>query len=154
MISQTAEYALRAVVYLAENAGGGRTTSEIAAATKVPSAYLSKVLQLLAKGDVVNSQRGLGGGFSLKKPPKKLTVLDIMNAVDPVQRIRECPLQLDAHAVRLCALHHRLDEAAAMLEKIFSKTSVAELMADGKEGNIYTFQVKSKTKPKQSRKAR
>jgi Rrf2 family protein len=139
MISQTAEYALRAVVYLAENLEGGQTTEQIAKATQIPSAYLSKVLQSLGRTSIVQSQRGLGGGFVLKAKPKNLTVLDIVNAVDPIKRITECPLGLDAHAVKLCALHRRLDEASELVERAFKNTTIAEIMADPNANNVYTF---------------
>lgn len=153
MISQTAEYALRAVVYLAENAGIGQTTEQIAKATKIPGPYLSKVLQQLSRARVVQSQRGLGGGFSLRKTADSLSVLDVVNAVDPIERIMECPLGLDAHAVKLCALHRRLDEATALVEKAFGQTTIADLLADPSEGNVYTFPFqKDKVKPQRQRK--
>lgn len=139
MISQTAEYALRAVVFLAENAGIGHTTEQIAAATKVPSPYLAKVLQSLGRAQIVQSQRGLGGGFSLKKTANELTVLDVVNAVDPIERITECPLGLDAHAKKLCPLHTRLDEANALVERAFAQTTISDLISDPSEGNILTF---------------
>ena len=63
MISQTAEYALRAVVFLSMNVDAAFTTQQIAVATKVPAAYLSKVMQSLVRAGLVRSQRGLGGGF-------------------------------------------------------------------------------------------
>ncbi|HEY9681620.1 MAG TPA: Rrf2 family transcriptional regulator [Oculatellaceae cyanobacterium] len=139
MISQTAEYALRAVVYLAEASQGGQTTEQIARATQIPPAYLSKVLQQLSKASVVQSQRGLRGGFSLKPKPNKLTVLAVVNAVDPIERIKECPLGLDAHAIKLCPLHRRLDEANALVERAFASTTISELVADPKSSNIFTF---------------
>lgn len=141
MISQTAEYALRAVVYLAEHSGAGQTTEQIARATRIPGSYLSKVLQQLGKSGVVQSQRGLGGGFSLRKTAGALTVLEVVNSVDPVERIRECPLGLDAHAMKLCALHARLDEATAMVEQAFARTTIAELLTDSKSGTVYTFPI-------------
>ena len=67
MFSQKVEYALRAVVHLAHQAPPPRTTEQIAAATRVPQAYLAKVLQALTHGGVVRSQRGIGGGISLVK---------------------------------------------------------------------------------------
>ena len=63
MFSQTVEYALRAVAYLAYEAPAPRTTEQVAEATRVPPAYLSKVLQALSRGGVVRSQRGVGGGM-------------------------------------------------------------------------------------------
>jgi len=139
MISQTAEYALRAIVFLAENPESGQTTEQIAKATQIPAPYLSKVLQLLARASLVQSQRGLGGGFSLKIKPKKLTVLEVVNAVDPIKRILECPLGLDAHANKLCSLHRRLDEASALVERAFGATTIEDLLADPTGGNVYTF---------------
>lgn len=71
MFSQTAEYALRAVVFLAMSQKQAFTTQQIADATKVSAPYLSKVLQLLVKSGLIQSQRGIGGGFVLCKRPEK-----------------------------------------------------------------------------------
>jgi Rrf2 family protein len=130
MFSQKVEYALRAVVHLAHRAPAPRTTEQIAAATHVPQAYLAKVLQGLAQAGVVRSQRGIGGGISLVKEPSRLTLLEVVNAVDPVQRIRECPLGLASHGVRLCPLHKRLDAALASVEDAFRRTTLAEVLAE------------------------
>lgn len=130
MLSQTVEYALRAVVHLAAESPKARTTDEIATATLVPKAYLSKVLQALARAGIVHSQRGLGGGISLQKTPAELTILAVVNAVEPIQRIRTCPLGLKAHGVRLCPLHRRVDNALALMEKAFGDTTLAEVLAE------------------------
>jgi Rrf2 family protein len=133
MISQTAEYALRAIVYLAEQEGSPRTTAQIAEATQVPAGYLAKVMQSLGRAQLVNSQRGLNGGFTLIHDPQVLSVLVVINAVDPIRRYPECPLGIPSHGRRLCPLHYRLDEAAAMVEKSFAATMVAELLAVPRE---------------------
>ena len=130
MFSQTVEYALRAVVHLAARAPAARTTDQIAAATRVPKAYLSKVLQGLARAGVVQSQRGAGGGVALVKPPDELTILEVVEAVDPIKRIRHCPLGLAAHGSVLCPLHARLDAALASVEEAFGKTTLAEVLAE------------------------
>ena len=130
MITQTVEYALRAIVYLADQGGDARTTEQIAVVTRVPKAYLSKVLGNLGRAGLVRSQRGLHGGFSLEKDPAKLVVLEIINAVDPIPRIRSCPLDLAAHGVQLCPLHRRLDDAMALVEKAFADTTISEILAD------------------------
>ena len=111
MISQTAEYALRAIVDLAYHAGESRTTRQIAKATKVPTGYLAKILQDLSRHRLVRSQRGLHGGFTLNGNPAVLTVYDVLKAVDPMRRIHSCPLGLAAHAHKLCPLHQELDDA-------------------------------------------
>ncbi len=132
MISRTAEYALRAVVHLADcvnsdEANSSQTLEQIAAGTQVPSGYLSKVLQQLAKAGIVISQRGLGGGFRLARLPGEITVYDVVQPVDPIGRIPSCPLKLEAHANGLCPLHASLDAAAAHIEAAFRSTTIAQL---------------------------
>jgi len=129
MISQTAEYALRAVVFLAMNSGAAHTTQQISGATRVPAAYLSKVLQSLVRAGMIQSQRGLGGGFILSKSADDVTILEVLNAVDPIHRIRTCPLGIEAHGTTLCALHKRLDDATAAIEKAFRDTTLGDLLA-------------------------
>src|SRR4029077_6761092 len=103
-------------------APAARTTDQVAKATRVPRAYLSKVLQSLGRAGLVRSQRGIGGGMTLAKPAADLPSLEVVNAVEPIQRIRTCPLGLAAHGVHLCPLHRRLDNALALFEDAFQKT--------------------------------
>ena len=128
MISQTVEYALRAAVHLASVAPEARTTDQIAEATRVPRAYLSKVLQSLARAGLVLSQRGLGGGMSLAKGAAEITILEVVNAVEPIQRIHTCPLGLAAHGVHLCPLHSRLDRALATVEIALANSTLEEIL--------------------------
>ena len=130
VLSQTVEYALRAVVHLASKSPDAQTTDQIAASTRVPRAYLSKVLQGLARGGIVHSQRGLGGGVTLSRSPEELTILQVVNAVEPIERIRTCPLGLAAHGVHLCPLHRRVDNALALVEEAFASTTLAEVLAE------------------------
>jgi len=129
VFSQTVEYALRAVVHLASQSPTARTTDQIAAATLVPRAYLSKVLQSLIRAGIVQSQRGLGGGMALAKRADQLTILEVVNAVEPLARIRTCPLGLAAHGVHLCPLHSRLDQAIATVEEALGNSTLGELLA-------------------------
>src|SRR4051812_14692771 len=128
MISQTAEYALRAIVYLADNHTVAHTAETIADGTKVPVGYLAKIMQGLSKAGLVNSQRGLHGGFTLVKAPKDLTVYDVVQAVDPIVRITTCPLGLEGHGSNLCPLHRGLDNAMGAMEMAFKKMTVHQLL--------------------------
>ncbi len=130
MLSQTVEYALRAVVHLASVCPDAQTTVEIATATQVPTAYLSKVLQGLRNEGILRSQRGVGGGISLVASPSELTILDVVNAVEPLGRITTCPLGLEAHGEYLCPLHKRMDDAIQVMEEAFQSTTVAEVLSD------------------------
>lgn len=133
MFSQTVEYALRAVVHLAYEAPEASTTARIAEATQVPKDYLAKILQGLAREGIVKTQRGVGGGVTLAAGPDKLTILDVVTAVEPIERIRTCPLGLKTHGVRLCPLHRRLDDAMALVEEAFRATTLAEVLAEPSE---------------------
>ncbi len=127
MISQTTEYALRAVVWLAANPDKPLTAQQIAEATRVPAGYLAKVLQGLSRAGLLHSQRGLGGGFTLARSPSQLTMWEVVQAVDPLRRIRECPLGFEAHE-QLCPLHEQLDTAIAAIEKMFTACKISKLI--------------------------
>jgi Rrf2 family transcriptional regulator, nitric oxide-sensitive transcriptional repressor len=128
VISQTTEYALRAVVWLAANPEKPLTALQIAEATRVPAGYLAKVLQGLSRAGLLHSQRGLGGGFTLARSPNSLTMWEVVQAVDPLRRIRECPLGFEAHGDSLCPLHDQLDSAIAMIEKAFTACKISKLI--------------------------
>lgn len=130
MFSQTVEYALRAAVFLASRPGEPATTEDVAERTKVPAAYLAKILQGLARAGIVRSQRGVGGGVMLAKPPTELTILEVVNAVEPIKRIKTCPLGLPTHGSRLCPLHARVDAAMAQVEEAFGGTTLAEVLGE------------------------
>jgi Rrf2 family protein len=133
MFSQTAEYALRAMSVLAARSPSLVTTVELANATRVPPAYLSKVLQSLRKAGIVQSQRGIGGGVSLAKDAADITILHIINAVDPIRRITECPIALAAHGVKLCPMHSRLDAALATVEDALRSSTLADVLAEASD---------------------
>lgn len=128
MVSQTLGYALRAGVCLAMQPEQAKTSHDISKLTLVPAGYLDKLLRALGRQGLVKSQRGLHGGFVLTSDPADLTILDVVKAVDPIRRIRECPLNITSHGTNLCPLHHRLDDALAMIEQAFSKTTLTELI--------------------------
>ncbi len=128
MFSQTVEYALRVAVALAVAEPEARTTDQLAVATRVPRAYLAKVIQALVRGGVATSKRGVGGGVLLSKPSARMSVLEIVNSVEPIGRITTCPLGLAAHGVKLCPLHRRLDDALAHVENAFASTTLAEIL--------------------------
>ena len=86
--------------------------------------------QGLCRAEVLQSKRGIGGGVALVKSPSELTILDVVNAVEPIARIKECPLGLKAHGVHLCPLHRRMDNALGMVEKAFRETTLAEILAE------------------------
>ncbi|MEQ9411589.1 MAG: Rrf2 family transcriptional regulator [Fuerstiella sp.] len=127
MISQTAEYALRAVVFLARQNDTPVTRIRISEEAMVSPDYLTRVMQLLADNGIVTIKRGPGGGYMLAPPKERLTVLDVISSVETLPRINQCPLGISEHQ-SLCPLHAKLDEATALVEQAFQDTLILDLI--------------------------
>jgi len=127
-MSNTVEYALRAVVWLADHPGEYHSSAEIAEATKMPGSYLSKILKGLSQEKIVKGQRGVNGGFTLLRDPDGLTMLEVVNAVEPVQRILDCPLGLEVHGKNLCNLHRTLDDVMIKIEQAFGEHTIGWML--------------------------
>ena len=123
MLSKTHEYALRAVACLAGQPGQPASADYLAEKTKVPR----RVLQDLAAGGVVKSRSGPKGGYELIHDPAELTILDIVNAISPMERINSCPLGLKSHT-SLCPLHAELDRVYAEAEAAFGRVTIGQLL--------------------------
>ena len=136
MLSQTSRYALLAVVCLGTEKDRPMTVQRIAERTKAPTGYLSKVMQLLTKAGLVRSQRGLNGGFTLLLDPDDITLYDIVNAIDPIQFSKTCPLNLEstcaakgANCSFLCPLLNRLNQINKTVEDSCRATNIGELVS-------------------------
>lgn len=127
MITKTAEYALRAVVYLAINPAAPMSANLLAEKTKVPRRYLNRVLLDLTEANLVRSRPGPGGGYDLVPETDEITILDVVNAVSPIERIHECPLGLPSHQ-QLCPLHAELDRTFEAAEKSFCSVTIQQMV--------------------------
>ena len=127
MLPKTAEYALRTIACLAREPGQAESADVLAEQTKVPRRYLQKVLQDLVRAELVGSRPGPGGGYNLLCEPDATTILDVINAVGPLERIRHCPLGLPSHT-ELCPLHHELDQAYAATEAAFGRVTIGDVL--------------------------
>lgn len=130
VITQAVDYSLRAIVVLARQGGRPCTTQALAERTETPAPYLSKLMQTLVRNGLVVSRRGVNGGFTLARKPEEMTIFDVVQAVEPLKRIRQCPLGIPQHTGGLCPLHRRLDAAIEMIENSFRDTTLADLLND------------------------
>lgn len=128
MFSQTTDYALRSVAHLANCREGESTVPDMAQAIQVNVPYLRKVINKLCDAGIVEAQRGKGGGITLKSDPDQLTILDVVNATEPIQRIQGCPLGLPDH-MELCSLHAELDAAIGLVEQVLGSRTIGQLLA-------------------------
>ncbi len=120
------------MIALAE-AGSALTSAELAVATKVPADYAVKILQWLARAELVHGRRGRGGGYTLRCDPKRTTLLDVVNVIDPLRRITACPLGRESHRNQLCPLHSRLDEVIGLLQESLRRMTI-QSVTEGRRG--------------------
>jgi Rrf2 family transcriptional regulator, nitric oxide-sensitive transcriptional repressor len=128
MISQTAQYALRAIVCLATKPNNSLTTQQLADMTKVPSKYLSKVMQALARASLVTSKPGKQGGFSLRVSPQEISLLTVMDAIDAPPREEHLHFGLQSYGHPLCPLHQRLNALNKLIRLECSKITISDLL--------------------------
>ncbi|MEO8734727.1 MAG: Rrf2 family transcriptional regulator [Flavobacteriales bacterium] len=131
MFSKTCEYAFRAavVVALASKNGERLTLTDIAERTGAPKAFTAKVLQALARGGIVNSQRGPHGGFDL--PPlhaKKVNLRMIMDAIGEEAFHTGCVMGLkECNAKDPCPLHAQITRVKEEMHRVLENTDVLSL---------------------------
>jgi Rrf2 family protein len=127
LLSQTAEYALRAVLHLAgQPAGSSVRVPALAAATGVPRNYLSKTLHLLVRAGVLHSTRGPAGGFRLAGDPRRLTLRQVV-APFAGPDTRRCLMNDTPCGDQPCAVHARWVPVRRQLDAFFGATNVADL---------------------------
>jgi Rrf2 family protein len=130
-LSQTAEYALRAVLYLARQAPARVPADRIAHALGAPANYMSKTLHQLAKTGIVEGARGPTGGFRLGVPSEELTVARVVSAftvarVNPVCLLGDRPCS----SKEPCEAHHRWTAVTQASAAPLAHTTIADLLGE------------------------
>jgi Rrf2 family protein len=130
MLSSTSDYALRAILVLAQASGGRPLRAEqIARATGSPANYLAKTLNALAKAGLVTSTRGPFGGFVLAVPASELTVARIIDCFDEPRPQTRCLLgSAPCDPRHPCAAHERWTAVKTARRAALADTTVADLV--------------------------
>ena len=128
-VSRSTGYALLAVGYIAKNQGDGVVLSQnVSNQYDIPLEYLLKILQQLVRANVLRSKRGPRGGFSLAKPTRKITMLEIIEAVDgPLTGELNLTDQAgnEAYAVKAEQTYNR---AISQARGVFQRTKLSALL--------------------------
>ncbi len=135
MLSNSCRYAIRAVIYLASQpVSSGKTgIKKISHDLALPTPFLAKILQQLAKQKILNSTKGPHGGFSLLKDPRKITLLEIVNTIDGYDTFTNCVIHNGTcEGVEMkgkhCSLHEDYEKSRQELLKLFSSRTIHELV--------------------------
>lgn len=133
MLTRTGLHAVRAMVALAQlpegaYAGAARIAREIGA----PPNYLGKLLQTLARAGLVQSQKGLGGGFCLARDPRHISLFDVIEPLEHVSRWTGCILGRPGCSDQApCAVHDRWKKVRNAYLDLLTRTSIADLVKKG-----------------------
>jgi len=89
-ITRQADYAVRAVLYLASNGDQRTATSMIAEEQRIPPSFLAKIVSQLSIAGLLHTSRGARGGVTLARTPKEITLLEVIEAIDGPIQLNEC----------------------------------------------------------------
>jgi Rrf2 family iron-sulfur cluster assembly transcriptional regulator len=135
MLSSSSKYGIRAVTYIAINSKNNTKIGikKISEDLNLPTPFLAKILQLLAKQKILSSSKGPHGGFSLLRDPKKITLLDIITTIDGNDTFDNCIIHnmpcksVDEHKIK-CPIHDDYSKVAHNLIKFFTQKTIYSLV--------------------------
>lgn len=131
LLTKDTDYAVRAIVNLARNPEGYRSSRIIAADEGIPLQFLRRILQKLTKAGLVISREGVNGGVRLKTRPKDIRVSDIIKIFQGDIELSECMFRKRLCAHRsTCVLRARIKTIEEMVNQEFEKVTIATLVRD------------------------
>jgi Rrf2 family protein len=128
-ITRQADYAVRAILYLAEHGESARiATSEIGRAQHIPVTFLAKIVAQLAAAGILRSTRGAHGGVTLGRPAEEISLLEIVETIDGPLLLNDCVGDPSACQMgSACAVHHVWCEAQADLVTRLAQTNFGQM---------------------------
>ncbi len=142
MLSSSCRYAIRAVIYLASQPGekGKTGIKKISQDLHLPTPFLAKILQQLAKQRILSSVKGPHGGFSLNKDPRAITLFDIIRTIDGDGIFTNCVIHNETCASvdksrKECPIHDDYSAIRKLLIDLFRKRTIYDLAGIAKESD-------------------
>ena len=138
MLSNTSKYAIRAVIYLALYASPQNKIGikKISAELDIPSPFLGKILQMLAKHQVLESTKGPNGGFSLRKPAMDISIMEIIEIIDGDDSFEACLIRTSScNHDAPCSLHDKITPYRKGIKSLMLTESIADLASEFRNGN-------------------
>jgi len=146
MLSNSCRYGIRAIIYLASQpVSNGKTgIKKISADLNLPTPFLAKILQQLAKQKILSSSKGPHGGFSLLKDSRKITLLDIVNTIDGTDIFTNCVMHSGSCVSvekenKKCPLHDDYEKIRVNLIKLYSSKTIYDLVKKANKEVLITI---------------
>ena len=137
MLSNTSKYAIRAMIYLALFASADKKAGikEISKKLDIPTPFLGKILQMLAKHHVLSSTKGPHGGFSLNKPAMDISIMEIIEIIDGSDSFDICLVKTTkCSSDAPCSMHDRVGPLRREMKRIFETETIADLASEFRQG--------------------
>ncbi len=139
MLSNTSRYAIRAVIYLALHSKDDTKIGikQISGELDIPTPFLGKILQTLAKHKILVSTKGPHGGFGLGKDPYSISLMDIVEVIDGLDDFNSCVLGLKTcnDEQQHCSIHRNYAAIREQLKQLFNTETIGGLTEHIKENN-------------------
>jgi len=134
IFSRQCEYALQAVLYLALQPEGKKSSiKELSKRLKLPYHFLGKILQQLSRKGLLTSLKGPTGGFALSIPAEQITLFHIVEAIDGPSLFNNCVLGLpECGGKHPCPVHERWGELREQIYAMLVRKSIAQLAGEGR----------------------
>lgn len=138
-ITRDTDYALRALVFMANVSASEDkrivTVDEIADEQRLPKRFLKRILQKLAKNDILSSYKGQDGGFSFLKLPEEIRFVDILEVFQGGIDFTNCSLKgEDCSDINNCPLRGKLKDVSILVTERLREITIASLLKDSKYG--------------------
>jgi Rrf2 family transcriptional regulator, iron-sulfur cluster assembly transcription factor len=135
MLSSSSKYGIRAVMYIASQPrnNGKIGIKKISEDLDLPTPFLAKILQLLAKQKILSSSKGPHGGFSLQRDPRNISLLDIITTIDGNDIFDNCIIHnmpctsIDENKLK-CPIHEDYVKVRTSLIKLFTRKTIYSLV--------------------------
>ncbi len=137
MLSNTSKYAIRATIYLALYSSAEKKVGikEISSTLEIPMPFLGKILQILAKQNILSSNKGPHGGFCLKKPAMDISIMEIIEIIDGTDSFDVCVIRTSKcnHDVP-CSLHYKIYPLRSEMKNVYMTETIADLASEFRQG--------------------
>lgn len=127
--SRSAEYAIRALVYLAQVPDGRfAMVKQIAEQEEIPTHFLAKILQQLARKGLLRSSKGPTGGFTIRQSPADISLLNIVEALDGLSEYEKCASGLaECNDQMACGMHDSWTALRSRIIDYLEHTTIADV---------------------------
>lgn len=140
ILSKSCEYGLRAVVYISVNSNDNKKAGikEITKSLKIPAPFLAKILQNLVKNKILGSTKGPNGGFYLSKSAGKISIMDVVAAIDGVDAFNKCVMGFKRCSnEHPCPIHFSVKDFRNQMREELETKTLQQIIVEVNEKKVF-----------------